>query len=492
MTATPTRLVTLGHRPATDLLDATELDRVHEASLDVLARSGVQIRSHRLRRLLGDSDAVIDDAKGIVRFPESMIDAALAAAPRRFLMAGRDPAVDLDLDRSCGYFSVEGGLSEIVDLDTGMRRPAVRDDFVGATRLADALDEIAFLWPCTALSDVPPDDQAVHQTYLQLANSCKHIVAMTTYTARDARAVVEMGSVVAGSREALRARPVVSGFVCSISPLIWDGEPLEAALVFAAAGLPCGVVTMPVATAGAPTTTAGQLVVANAELLSGITILETLYPGTPVYYTPFSAAMDLQTGGIDAAWGPEAVLFNLASAQLGRRYGLPVNIGTGGTGAKTQDWQAGVQHTLMMLSVLQAGDIDLVACTGGVDNSRVFSHEQVLLDCELWSIAARLLEGIPTSDEHLAVSVIDAVGPGGHFLGERHTLRHMRSGWRARFFGRETWEAWEEAGRPEPRHRATTYARDLITRHEPLALADDVDRELRTILASSTSQEACP
>jgi trimethylamine--corrinoid protein Co-methyltransferase len=483
---------TLGRRPHVDLLDPAELERTHEATLEVLERTGVSVRSDRILGLLAQSDAVVDAERRVVRFPRSMVERALAAAPRSYLLAARDRAFDLLLDRSQGYYCIEGGLSEIVDLHTGQVRSPVYQDLVEATRFADALDEISFLWPCTAMSDVPPQDQAVHQTYVQLANASKHVVAMTTYNERDARAVVEMGTVLAGGSGALRDRPVVSSFACSISPLTWDGQPLEAALVFAAAGVPCGVVSMPVSTAGAPTTTAGQVVVANAEILSGITILQTLHPGAPTYYCPFSADMDLLTGNLDAAWGPEPVLFNLAMAQLGRRYGLPMCIGTNGTGAKTQDWQAGAQHMLILMGTLACGDIDLIACTGGIDSSRVFSYEQVLLDCELWDVAARLLQSAPFTEEYLAVGVIDEVGPGKHFLAHKHTRAHMREHWRARFFASDTWQDWEAAGRPDPRDRARGRARDLVTTHRPDPLPEDVDQELRSIVAHFTSEGASP
>ena len=481
---------TLGARPHIDLLDTAELQRVHDATLEVLERTGVSVRSDRVLGLLEASDAVVDRERRIVRFPAAMIEQAIAAAPRSYLLAARDPAFDMRLDRSRGYYCIEGGLSDILDLDSGQVRKPVYQDLVDATRLADALDEISFLWPCTAISDVPAQDQAVHQTYIQLAHATKHVVAMTTYNARDARAVVEMGAVMAGSSAALRDRPMVSSFACSLSPLTWDSEPLEAALVFAAAGVPCGIVSMPVGTAGAPTTIAGQVVVANAEILSGITILQTLHPGAPTYFCPFSADMDLLTGNMDAAWGPEPVLFNLAMSQLGRRYGLPMCIGTNGTGAKTQDWQAGAQHALVLMGTLACGDIDLIACTGGIDSSRVFSYQQVLLDCELWDLAARLLEGAPLTAEYLAVSVIDDVGPGKHFLAHRHTRAHMRERWRARFFASNTWQEWEEAGRPDPRDRATLRARELLATHHPDPLPEDIDRELASVVKHFTSQGA--
>jgi trimethylamine---corrinoid protein Co-methyltransferase len=484
---TPTRQpVTLGKRPCVDLLSPDELEQLHQASLQVLAETGVTVRSRAVLDALAEHGANVEVEQSRVRLPSEMVEAALRAAPKSYLLAGRDPAVDMMLDRSAGYLCVEGGLTDVVDIESGALRKPVYQDLVDATRLADGLDEITYLWPCTAISDVPPEDQAVHQTYAQLAHSVKHVVAMTTYNPTDARAVIEMAQIVTGGADELRRRPAVSSFACSISPLTWDGEPIEAALAFAEAGVPCGITAMPVSTAGAPTTLAGHLVIANADVLSGITILQTLFPGAPTYYNPFSANMDLASGNMDSAWALQPMLFNLAAAQLGRRYGIPVSLGVNGTGSKTQDWQAGAQGGLLMMGILGCGDIDLLGCAGSLDNSRVFSFEQVVLDCELFRVAAELTKGFVVDAEHLAVSVIDEVGPGNHFLASKHTRRHMRDLWRSSVMSAATWDEWEVSGRKGAEDTAREKAREIVATHEPPPLPEDVDQELQRVVRAYT------
>jgi trimethylamine--corrinoid protein Co-methyltransferase len=78
--------------------------------------------------------------------------------------------------------------------------------------------------------------------------------------------------------------------------------------------------------------------------------------------------------------------------------------------------------------------------------------------------------------------VIEAVGPGGHFLAEEHTRVHMRERWRSELFGKDAWEAWEAAGRPEPRDRARDRVREILATHEPEPLPEDLDGELRAIV----------
>jgi trimethylamine--corrinoid protein Co-methyltransferase len=153
-----------------------------------------------------------------------------------------------------------------------------------------------------------------------------------------------------------------------------------------------------------------------------------------------------------------------------------------GTGAKTQDWQAGAQHAISLMGIALAGEADLIAATGTVYGSRVFAFENVVLDAELFDLVCHLLEGVAVSDDDLALDVIEHVGPGGHFLAEPHTRAHMRELWMPRFFGRETWEEWEAAGRPEPRHRAHERVLQILAQHEPQPLPDDVERELLHII----------
>lgn len=461
-----------------------DLDRIHEASLRVLESAGLRISSRRILDALAESGAQVEAESQRVRFPSRMVEEAIARAPSRYALAARDPTWDVPIGAGEGYLSLDGCAAEIADLESGARRPPTTADLVAATRLADAVEEVAILWPCVAVTDVPPWAQAVRQTQVQLANSTKHLQAMSTFTARDARAVIEMARVVAGGSRPLRDRPIVSSFQCSISPLVYEGDAMEAALEFALAGVPCGFVAMALATATAPTTLAGHLVTVNAELLGGVAVLETLVPGAPTFIGPYQAFMDLGTGGIDLAWGPEEVLFKLAAAQLARRYALPMNILAFATGSKTQDWQAGAQHAISLMGVAAACEADLISATGTLYGSRVFALENVLLDAELFDLVRRLLDGWGTGEDDLALEVIEAVGPGGHFLGQAHTRTHMRELWMPRFFDRRPWEEWETAGRPGPRDAARDRVREILAEHEPDPLPEDAERELARIVES--------
>ncbi|OGN80671.1 MAG: hypothetical protein A2X23_07360 [Chloroflexi bacterium GWC2_73_18] len=470
-----------------DILSEEALAKVHAETLTVLERVGVNVRSPHFVEALAREGAVVDRAAQRVRFPPEMVEAAVRRAPRSFSLAARDPALDLPLDGRQGWLSIDGCASEVVDLETGERRPSTRDDLARATRLADALPEIAFVWQPCAARDVPVPVQPLHELRTQFAGTSKHIQLMTAVTGDAARGSVEMARLVAGGDEALRGRPIVSSFQCSISPLVWDEGPLEAAIVFAEAGIPAGFVTMPLTAATAPATPAGALVLTNAEVLSGIVILETLVPGAPTFYGSYTTVMDLRSGGAACGAGPEDLFYQMATAQLARHYGVPSNIGTFASGSKAPDWQAGLENGLSgMASYL--GGADMLSGAGLLYSGRVYSLVEMMLETEIFGLIRHLVAGVRFGPDDLAGPVIEAVGPGGHFLAQRHTLAHMRELWMPRSFDRRSWEEWEADGRPEPADRARERVRAILAEHRPAPLEPGLEPELDAVIAAYEHQ----
>ena len=477
--ASPVRALPIGE-PSLRPLSPEGLARLHAASLRILDGTGVAVGSTEICDRLAAAGARVEGDR--VRLPASLVESALAAAPRTYTLAARDPAWDLPLDGAHGYLSVDGSAAEILDLETGVRRPSTEADLAQVTQLADALPEIAFLWQGVEAGDRPVPVRPLHELRTQFANSRKHVQLMTAVTPLAARGAVELARAVAGGSDALRARPILSSFQVSLSPLQFEGNALEAALVYADAGVPAGFVVMAIGCATAPATPAGVLAQTNAEVLAGVTILETLAPGSPTFYGACSTTMDLRSGLV-ACGGPEDLLYQAAFAQLARHYRLPSSVGTFAPGAKTSDWQAGLENGLSGLMSLFAG-ADMLSGAGLLFAARVFALEEMVLDAEIFGLIRHLATGITVDDATLAVDVIGEVGPGGNFLAEDHTIDHMRDLWQSRLFDRGTWEDWEAGGQPSPRDRARERARSLLASHVPPPLPDDMAGELDWIVAA--------
>jgi trimethylamine--corrinoid protein Co-methyltransferase len=475
-----------------DLLSEAEIEAVHARTLDVLGRTGVSVGSPELARRLADAGAVIeienDGPAHRVRLPEQAVMGALEHPPRSFTLAGRAGGTELELDGSHGYLSVDGCAAEIVDIETGDRRASTTEDLASVTRIADAIPEISMVWQAVAARDAPAGVESLHELRAQLRNTGKHIQMMTATTPFAARGVVDIARAAAGGDDALRRRPIVSAFQCSLSPLKYDGEALEAALVYAEAGVPCGFVVMPITCASAPASVAGTLVVANAEALAGIVIQQLLAPGAPTFYGCCATVMDL-IRGTAACGGPEDIRYQMASAQLARYYGVPSSIGTFATGAKRAGWQAGVENGMSGFASALAG-ADMLGGAGLVYGAQVFSPMQMVLDADVFRLLCDLVGGPSAAPDASITDVIDTVGPGGHFLAQPHTINHMRELFLPRYFDRTTWRDWDAAGQPDAAERALETVQSILESHHPVPLDPAVDEEITSIIAAA--EEAAP
>jgi trimethylamine--corrinoid protein Co-methyltransferase len=407
----------------------------------------------------------VDKESPRIHFPPEVVESALRKAPRSYTLCARNPENDILLDGRQGYLSLDGSGTVVVDLDTGQMRPSTLADLEAALRVADALPEISFLWPVVSARDCPTKVQPLYELQAMLTQSSKHAQAMTVVDPKNARAAVEIAAEVSGGRKALRERPIISTFQCSFSPLSYEESALEAAFVFAEAGIPTGFVVMPIGCGTAPATPAGIAALANAEALAGIALLELFYPGAPTFYGTCATMMELRMGGVTCG-GPEDLLLQGAGCQLARFYGLTSSIGTFATGAKTGDWQAGVENALSGV-VSQLCGADLMSGAGLLNAASVFSFEQLIMDCEIFDLVRATVHGIAVNPDTLAEEVINAAGPRGHFLTAAHTRAHLRDIWQPRLLDRTSWNEWIKKGRPGAGDKARERARQILASHVP-------------------------
>jgi trimethylamine--corrinoid protein Co-methyltransferase len=106
----------------------------------------------------------------------------------------------------------------------------------------------------------------------------------------------------------------------------------------------------------------------------------------------------------------------------------------------------------------------------------------MLMDCEIFDMVRRVLAGIPVDEASLALEVIDAVGPGGTFLTQKHTKRNMRQLWLPKYMDRRPYELWqdEQDGAVD---WATAEARRILAEHQPEPLDAALSTELARIIA---------
>jgi len=463
------------------ILDDEAVRRIHTTTLEVIESVGVRFPSEQALDIWEAHGASVDRESQIVRAPGHLIEEALRQAPPTYTLAARDPGQDLPLDGHHVYAGTDGCGVEVLDLETGERRRSSLRDVEQIARIVDSLDEVAFHWVPVSAQDRPPETRALHELAAIWRNSTKHLQTESIVTRHEARAAVDMAAAIAGSREELRARPVFSMMQCTTSPLGQDGGSLDAALIAAEAGVPVGFMTMASCAFTGPATVAGTLVLGNAEVISALALIELAHPGAPVYYAAAQTAIDLRSGAYTGG-GPEDFLFGAATNRLADFYDVPLSMGAFATGAKEPDWQAGIENSLSTFMASIVGS-DMLLGLGLLHGSRIWSYEHLLMDCEIYSIVRAMLRGIEVDDEALAFDAIRDVGPGGDYLTQPHTRRHMRELWRPRFLDRRPYGAWESEP-DRPRDWARRRALELLAGHEPDPLDPALAEELERIITS--------
>lgn len=464
-----------------NLLTPQEVERIHEATLTILSEVGVRFPSQRALKIWQANGATVDHEKMIVRVKPEIIETALKTAPPVYSLCARDPQQDCLMDGNHVFLGTDGCGVEVIDINTQKRRTSVLQDVVDIARLADATEEIAFHWVALSAQDKPPETRGLHEIRALWENSTKHIQSESIYNEREARSAIEMAILLAGSKEALRKRPVLSLMQCTASPLGHDGGSLEAALVAAEYGVPTGFMTMAANLTTGPATMAGNLAVGNAEVISATALLQLAFPGAPVFYAAAQTASDPRSG-VYTGGGPEDFLYGAATNALADFYRIPLSMGSFATGAKEPNWQAGVENSLS--TIMACGVMsDMLLGAGFLHGSRIWSYAQMMLDSEIFSIIHKMMQGIVVDDETLALEAIANVGPGGTFLTQKHTRWHMRDLFLPQFMDRRPYNEWE-ARKDDARDWALEKARNTLAAHQPDELDPRISAEMGKIIAS--------
>ena len=464
-----------------EILTNEEIKKIHEATLWIIEHVGVRFPSQRALAIWEASGATVDREKKIVKAKGDLIEETLTKCPPAFLLAARNSQQDLPLDGNHVYLGTDGCGVEVIDIQTGCKRTSCLEDVRDIARVADATEEVAFHWVSVSAQDTPVQSRGLHEIKTVWENSTKHVQTESIYNIHEAQAAMEMAALFAGSKYKLRDRPVLSLMQCTAPPLGHDGGSLDAALIAAEHGIPTGFMTMAACLTTGPVTLAGNLAVGNAEVIAAIALLQLAYPGAPVFYAAAQTASDLRLGSYTGG-GPEDFLFGAATNVLADFYKIPLSMGAFATGAKEPNWQAGVDGSLstFMASIVMS---DMLLGCGFLHGSRIWSYAEMMMDCEIFSIIHKMLQGIVVDEETLALETIANVGPGGHYLAQKHTRKHMRELFMPQFMDRRTYSEWEEK-KDDARDWAVNKARKILKEHQPEPLDPMISAEMDRIIRS--------
>ena len=455
---------------------------IHEASLKILEKTGFTYEQglEDTIEMLGASGALIDKDKHNIIFPRDMIAEQVAKTPEKVVLCGQDTKNDLHLTQDRVHLGTGGAAINILDPETGKARPTTLKDLYDVSRLVDQLDNIHFLVkPCIA-TDIDVENYNINWFYACLSATSKHVMSGVN-DIKGLKDVIEMASMIAGGKDKLIQRPFISTIACfAISPLKLCTQSTLIMQEANRCGIPVALSSAPMAGSTSPLTMAGTLAQLHAEQLAGITICQLTKAGAPLLYGGIPGMANLKTMGYSGG-AVECGMMNAAIHQLSNHIKVPNYNSAGLSDSKIPDAQAGYEKAFTSLLASMGGSNYIHHSAGMLESMLTIAHEQFVIDDEIIGNCCKVLKGIECDVEHLALEVIDSVGPGGNFMTSPHTMEHMRTEY---YNGngvtdRKSRDKWEKEGSLDTRQRAANIAKKLLENPKPSYISDDIDEKIR-------------
>lgn len=451
-------------------LSNNDLEAIHTTSLRVFSEIGIRVKNKEALKLFAAAGAKVDKADSVVRIEPDLVMDLIRKAPETIVLFGRKPEHTLAVGGKKVFAGTGGSALYVMDPGSDDRRSALLGDLKDIARVVDSLKNIHFFMLPIIPSDVPEGAIDVNRFSVALAYCSKHIMG-GVYTVEGIRNVIRMAEMIAGSRQALIEKPIVSMVTCcSISPFVLDDKYSELTIEVARAGIPVVTPAEPLCGTTSPITLAGNLVVQNVDTLAGVMLAQIANPGAPVFYGCISSIADMKdmkylSGAVEMG------LMNAAASQLAHYYRLPIYATAGMSDSKTIDAQAGVESAITTVMVSLAGGNFIHDAAGFLEFCMCASLEKYVLDDEILGMAMRAVEGIKVNPDTLAFDVLKDTGPGGHFVSARHTRKYMRKEqYKPALCNRDQREKWNREGKTSLRKKAEKKVRKILSKPEITAL----------------------
>lgn len=462
-----------------EYLTPEQMRDIHSATLEVLEDCGTVVYHEKAIELLEKAGAYIK-AGNRVFIPGALVEQAIRTAPSRVVIYDRNGTPAMFLEGRNVYYGTGSDCPHLLDSFSGERRAFLYKDVEDSIRLVDALSNINFTMCNGLASDIKTETQYQHKYALMIRNSVKPQV-ITAADKKSLSDIVDIAACVSGGRDELRRKPIFVLYDEPTSPLVHSGEALEKLLFMAGNRLPTNYSPGMMAGASGPVTIAGAIALANAEILAGLVMHQLKSPGAPYIFGAGMSPLDMSSGQPTYS-APEAMVAQAGLCQIGRSlYDLPT-WGFGGCSAsKLADEQAVNEAATYIMMAAWMGT-NLVHDVGYLEFGLTYSFDLLVMCDEVIGQVRRMMEGIRVDREYLAVDVIKRVGPGGHFLEDKHTLQHFRENWRPGITDRQTYDAWKDKGATTMNQRAKVKVKEILENYQPQPLTPGINEQIDKIL----------
>jgi trimethylamine--corrinoid protein Co-methyltransferase len=460
-------------KPRLQVINEAQIAKIHDATLDVLERTGVKITHPGALEILSGGGARVTGDR--VRIPGWLVEDAIRKAPSRIVLGKRTGKRAVILERDKSYFGPSLDCIDYMDPATHERTRFTSEHVKVTAALCDALPNFQWCMTIGMADDVDADvaDRVVARNVFE---NCEKPLVFCCKDTNSVKDIYEMALLLCGGREKFDQAPYIVQYTEPISPLVYYDPAVDKMIYCAENRIPLINFPAPQCCGSAPATFAGVIVQGSAESLSGLVLHQLVNPGAPFIYGAFTTIMDMRTT-IFSYGAVEISLMKAAMAQMAQHYRLPFFGTAGATDAKFCDAQAGAEAALQILSAATVGSGLVHDASSWMDHGSMVSPEFMVLVHDIVDSVNHYMKGIPVNEETLALDIIHNVGPGGHYLQEVHTHKHFRKIKYSEIFERAVYDQWKRAGSKYFEQRLQEVTLKKMA-HRPAPLAEDIIKTL--------------
>lgn len=399
-----------------------KIEALHKASIYILSEIGIDFQHEDIQKVL--VDAGVEIRNGRVYFSEEQVNAYMAKAPKEFTVYARDEAYNMLLNTEEINFTPGYGCPKITETD-GRIRNALFDDYLKFT-------ELVHVSPAFKINGgilVQPNDieaklSAAAMVYTTMKRSSKCIMGVSG-NHESTEQIMHLASILFGGKEELKKKPRIITLISTLSPLKIDRHALETLYICTQYNQPVAIAPGPMAGGTGPISLAGNIAMANAEILGTIVLTQILNPGNPVIYTFAATTMDMRTCNISIG-SPGFTLQAKYGARLAKRYGLPCRSGGGMTDANGVTAQCGLESMMSLFEAYQEKANFVMHSAGILDSFSSMSYEKFVMDLEIIDRLRYYFKELEVNETTLALAAIEDVIKGRTFLEHIHTVKRCR------------------------------------------------------------------
>lgn len=461
-------------------LRADQIEAIHEATLEVLCETGAFLGDETAVRLLRSAGAIAE-TDGHVRIPPKLVETAISTAPRSMVLYTRGGDEAMRLEEGLVYCGTGSDCPNVLDFETGKRRPARKSDVEVFARLCDALPDIDFVLSMGLACDVPAKTADLHHFQAMVCNTTKPVV-FTAVEPENLTCIIDLAAEIAGGAKALAKHPFLVHFAMASPPLRHSQIALQNLIHCARQSIPVVYASGTAMGASGPMAIAGGTVSSNCDVLAGLVVHQLANPGAPFIYGVGVSLMDMRTM-IDSYGAPEHYLGDVVNAQVAHSYGLPTWGYAACTDSKVLDLQAALEFQASTLSGMLSG-CNMLHDVGYLESGLTASCESIVFGNELIASARRMLQEVRVDQESLAVNLIKRIGFEGTFLADRHTVKHLRDFRYSKLIDRQRYDAWAADNHQTMYDRLRTRVEEILSSHQPAALAESMVFRMEDLISA--------